>query len=222
VGGYLRDLLKLNQEQRNFRVMGPDETVSNRLGVLLDVTNRTWIAETLPEDDHLVPDGRWRSSASTCAKVVGRLSAHGMPWPVELLRGLHPHRRLYTFDRRLRSRDCIKVVVASKQSLPQWLDMEPISWNMAKTCPRSVTGCGRTEKRSRSLRLTPVGARSVGVSVGLAAPSDLVETSTSTSPTESAPTKCQLHGAHRQHLALDAWLAIDLFFHSMSCYPKAN
>ena len=38
--------------------MGPDETASNRLGALLDVTNRTWMADTLPEDDHLAPDGR--------------------------------------------------------------------------------------------------------------------------------------------------------------------
>ena len=52
------DIMKLNMGTRNFRVMGPDETASNRLGALLDVTNRTWMADTLPEDDHLAPDGR--------------------------------------------------------------------------------------------------------------------------------------------------------------------
>ena len=57
-GNFLRDIMKLNLDTRNFRVMGPDETVSNRLGALLDVTNRTWMADTLPEDDHLAPDGR--------------------------------------------------------------------------------------------------------------------------------------------------------------------
>jgi xylulose-5-phosphate/fructose-6-phosphate phosphoketolase len=58
MGTFLRDIMKLNQEARNFRVMGPDETNSNRLGALFEVTDRAWVAETLPEDDHLAPDGR--------------------------------------------------------------------------------------------------------------------------------------------------------------------
>ena len=58
MGGYLRDVMKLNMHTRNFRVMGPDETNSNRLGALFEVTDRAWMAETLPEDDHLAPDGR--------------------------------------------------------------------------------------------------------------------------------------------------------------------
>ncbi|MDH3280971.1 MAG: phosphoketolase family protein [Gammaproteobacteria bacterium] len=55
---FLRDVMKHNMNNRNFRVMGPDETASNRLGALFEVTDRTWMAETLPEDDHLSPDGR--------------------------------------------------------------------------------------------------------------------------------------------------------------------
>jgi xylulose-5-phosphate/fructose-6-phosphate phosphoketolase len=58
MGVYLRDVMKLNREACNFRVMGPDETASNRLGALFEVTDRTWMAQTLPEDDHLAPDGR--------------------------------------------------------------------------------------------------------------------------------------------------------------------
>jgi len=58
MGAYLRDVMKLNQATRNFRVMGPDETQSNRLGALFEVTDRAWIADRLPEDDHLAPDGR--------------------------------------------------------------------------------------------------------------------------------------------------------------------
>ncbi len=58
MGYLLRDVMQLNADERNFRVMGPDETKSNRLGALFEVTNRTWMAETLPEDDHLAPDGR--------------------------------------------------------------------------------------------------------------------------------------------------------------------
>jgi xylulose-5-phosphate/fructose-6-phosphate phosphoketolase len=58
LGGFLRDVMKLNKKQRNFRVMGPDETASNRLDALFEVTDRSWIAETIPEDVHLSPDGR--------------------------------------------------------------------------------------------------------------------------------------------------------------------
>lgn len=58
MGSMLRDVMKLNAEARNFRVMGPDETASNRLGALFEVTDRAWLAERLPEDDHLAPDGR--------------------------------------------------------------------------------------------------------------------------------------------------------------------
>jgi xylulose-5-phosphate/fructose-6-phosphate phosphoketolase len=58
MGYFLRDVMKLNRDSRNFRVMGPDETNSNRLNALFEVTNRAWVAETLPEDDHLSPDGQ--------------------------------------------------------------------------------------------------------------------------------------------------------------------
>jgi xylulose-5-phosphate/fructose-6-phosphate phosphoketolase len=58
LGVFLRDIMKRNMTANNFRVMGPDETVSNRLGALLEVTNRTWVAETCDGDDHLAPDGR--------------------------------------------------------------------------------------------------------------------------------------------------------------------
>ncbi len=58
LGTYLRDVMKLNLENRNFRVMGPDETASNRLQALFEVTDRTFNAEILPIDDHLAPNGR--------------------------------------------------------------------------------------------------------------------------------------------------------------------
>ena len=58
MGRFLRDVMKRNMDKRNFRVMGPDETASNRLSALFEVTERTWMAETFPEDDHLSPDGR--------------------------------------------------------------------------------------------------------------------------------------------------------------------
>ncbi len=58
MGGFLRDVMKGNDIQRNFRVFGPDETASNRLGALFEVTNRAWMADTIPEDEYLAPDGR--------------------------------------------------------------------------------------------------------------------------------------------------------------------
>jgi len=58
LGIMLRDVVKLNRDHRNFRVVGPDETASNRLGNLFDVTDRQWMADILPEDEHLAREGR--------------------------------------------------------------------------------------------------------------------------------------------------------------------
>jgi len=58
MGEFLRDVMKLNLESKNFRVMGPDETASNRLSALFEVTDRTFEAEIYPYDDHLATDGR--------------------------------------------------------------------------------------------------------------------------------------------------------------------
>ncbi len=57
-GHFLRDVISLNAEARNFRVFGPDETVSNRLDAVFEVTARQWIAESEPDDQWLAPDGR--------------------------------------------------------------------------------------------------------------------------------------------------------------------
>ncbi len=57
-GRFLRDVMKLNYGQKNFRVMGPDEVNSNRLSALFEVTDRAWMEKTIPEDDHLASDGR--------------------------------------------------------------------------------------------------------------------------------------------------------------------
>jgi xylulose-5-phosphate/fructose-6-phosphate phosphoketolase len=57
-GELLRDVMRLNMDSKNFRVFGPDETQSNRLGALFEVTDRTWLADTLPDDLQLSPNGR--------------------------------------------------------------------------------------------------------------------------------------------------------------------
>jgi xylulose-5-phosphate/fructose-6-phosphate phosphoketolase len=58
MGKFLRDVMKLNLESRNFRLFSPDENNSNRWQDVLEVTNRCYTAEILPDDDHLSPDGR--------------------------------------------------------------------------------------------------------------------------------------------------------------------
>jgi xylulose-5-phosphate/fructose-6-phosphate phosphoketolase len=58
LGGFLRDVTRLNQEQRNFRVLGPDETLSNLLGAVFEVTDRQWEAPVQDNDEFLARDGR--------------------------------------------------------------------------------------------------------------------------------------------------------------------
>jgi xylulose-5-phosphate/fructose-6-phosphate phosphoketolase len=81
LGPFLRDVTKRNMEQRNFRVFGPDETISNGLGALFAVTSRQWDAATEPGDEFLAPSGR----------VVEMLSEHQCEGWLEgyLLTGRH-------------------------------------------------------------------------------------------------------------------------------------
>jgi len=197
MGQFLRDIMKRNMDGKNFRVMGPDETASNRLSALFEVTGRTWMAETLPEDDHLSPEGRvmeilsehtcqgWlegylltgRHGLFSCYEafihIVDSMFNQHAKWikvskeinwrrPIASLNYLltsHVWRQdhngfshqdpgfidlvinkkadiirvflapdantlLYITDKCLRSRDFINVIVAGKQSQPQWLDMD--------------------------------------------------------------------------------------------------
>lgn len=81
LGEFARDIIKLNQSQRNFRIFGPDETLSNRLNSVFEATNRQWEAETLETDEFLKKDGR----------VVEMLSEHQCEGWLEgyLLTGRH-------------------------------------------------------------------------------------------------------------------------------------
>jgi xylulose-5-phosphate/fructose-6-phosphate phosphoketolase len=79
LGGYVRDIIRANPT--TFRVFGPDETASNRLGSVFEATDRVWQAERLPTDEHLGPSGR----------VVEVLSEHNCQGWLEgyLLTGRH-------------------------------------------------------------------------------------------------------------------------------------
>jgi xylulose-5-phosphate/fructose-6-phosphate phosphoketolase len=58
LGKFLRDIVKLNESQRNFRIFGPDETLSNGLEAVFETTNRQWVAPTLANDEFLAASGR--------------------------------------------------------------------------------------------------------------------------------------------------------------------
>jgi xylulose-5-phosphate/fructose-6-phosphate phosphoketolase len=68
LGGFLREVMSRNADLRNFRVVAPDELASNRLGAVLEVTDRVWLGERLPTDEHLAPEGRAMEilSETTC------------------------------------------------------------------------------------------------------------------------------------------------------------
>ncbi len=95
-GKFLRDVIKLNDDQRNFRIFGPDETASNRLTAVFEATNKQWEAEVVPTDDHLAPDGPRDGDAQRAPVrgLAGGLPAHRPARAVQLLRGVHPHHRL--------------------------------------------------------------------------------------------------------------------------------
>jgi xylulose-5-phosphate/fructose-6-phosphate phosphoketolase len=81
LGRFLRDVAKLNDDQRNFRIFGPDETLSNGLEAVFEVTNRQWEAPRCANDEFLARDGR----------VVEMLSEHQCEGWLEgyLLTGRH-------------------------------------------------------------------------------------------------------------------------------------
>ncbi len=58
LGTFIRDVIKVNQDQRNFRLFGPDETISNRLTAVFEATERQWEGQTIPTDEFLARDGR--------------------------------------------------------------------------------------------------------------------------------------------------------------------
>ena len=58
LGKYIRDVFRLNNDNKNFRIFGPDEALSNRFNHVFEATNRTWNYRTYKSDEFLAPDGR--------------------------------------------------------------------------------------------------------------------------------------------------------------------
>jgi xylulose-5-phosphate/fructose-6-phosphate phosphoketolase len=114
LGGLLRDILRMNPD--NFRVFGPDETKSNRLDAVFEVTRKAWMAERLPEDEdgsELAPDGR----------VMEMLSEHTLEGWLEgyLLSGRHGFFSTYEAF--------AHVIDSMFNQHAKWLDIaEDLSW----------------------------------------------------------------------------------------------
>ncbi len=76
LGLFLRDVAKLNQDGRNFRIFGPDETLSNMIGAVFEVTNRQWDTATAPDDEFLAPEGQIHDSMLSEHQCQGWLEGY--------------------------------------------------------------------------------------------------------------------------------------------------
>ena len=76
LGGYVRDVFKLNADAKNFRIFGPDETMSNRLGKVFEVTGRDWNSQTVEGDEFLAADGRVMDSMLSEHMCEGMLEGY--------------------------------------------------------------------------------------------------------------------------------------------------
>ena len=79
LGKFLRDVTRLNEDQRNFRIFGPDETLSNLLGAVFEVTDRQWDARTVDGDEFLAPQGRVVDSMLSEHQCEGWLEGYLLP-----------------------------------------------------------------------------------------------------------------------------------------------
>ena len=95
MGEFLRDVMKLNMEDENFRLFSPDENNSNRWQDVLEVTDRAWVAETsLGRSSRARRPGDGDAQRAPVPGLAGRLSPDRPPRLFLLLRGVHPHHRL--------------------------------------------------------------------------------------------------------------------------------
>ena len=122
LGEFLRDVITLNEEHRNFRIFGPDETLSNLLGAVFETTNRQWEAPSSRK--RRVPGprgtrGRLDAERAPVPGLAGGLPAHRTARTVQLLRGLHPHRRLHVQPARQMVEGDLAAAVATTDRLAE-------------------------------------------------------------------------------------------------------
>lgn len=114
LGPYLRDVIKLNEEASNFRIFGPDETVSNRLEAVFEATNRQWEARTRQNDEFLAPSGRVLDSMLSEHQAEGWLEGY-------LLTGRHGI--LHSYEA------FIRIVDSMVNQHAKWIKMsKELSW----------------------------------------------------------------------------------------------
>ena len=114
LGGFIRDIVKENEEHRNFRIFGPDETMSNRMRKVFDATNRVWNSETYDTDEFLARDGRVMDSMLSEHMCEGWLEGY-------LLTGRHGFFASYEAF--------IRVVDSMAAQHAKWLKItNPLNW----------------------------------------------------------------------------------------------
>jgi len=150
LGQFLHGVMEANKEQKNFRVFGPDETASNRLGDTIIGTGKEWMEETLPVDENLSQTGRvvemlsehmcqgwlegyllsslvWRQDHNGFSHQDPGFIDHLMNKKAEVVRVYLPpdaNTLLSVGDHCLRSKNYINLIVAGKQPAPQWLTID--------------------------------------------------------------------------------------------------
>ena len=154
LGGYIRDIFELNEENKNFRIFGPDESMSNRLYKVFETQNRDWNAGLLDTDDCLARNGRimdgmlsehmcegWLegylltgrhgffASYEAFIRIVDSMAAQHAKW-LKVCNQLSWRQPIASLNFILTSNHCIKsknyvnAIVASKHPSCQWLSME--------------------------------------------------------------------------------------------------
>ena len=160
LGTYVRDVMKLNLDARNFRIFAPDETASNRLQAVFDVTGRRFL-------DHQTARYRRKSGSrwpghglhalrAFLRGLPGGLSAHGPPRLLRQLRGVHPHRGLHVLPARQMAENVQRAALAAGYRLSElhlWPPTSgsrittaspiriPASWTMWPTRRRTWCAC---------------------------------------------------------------------------------
>lgn len=114
LGAYIRDLVKMNEFKKNFRIFGPDEALSNRLNYVFEETSRQWNATTYPDDEFLSPNGRVMDSYLSEHLCEGMLEGY-------LLTGRHGF--LHSYEA------FIRIVDSMASQHAKWLKVtKELSW----------------------------------------------------------------------------------------------
>ena len=147
MGRFLRDIMKLNLDSKNFRLFSPDENNSNRWQDVLEVTDRCYMAEIYPEDDKLSPDGRVMEvlSEHQCQGWLEGLSAHRSAWFFFVLRGVHSHHRFDVQPARQVAEDLQPHPLAAADRFLQLLPELPrVAAGSQRTEPTRIPGSSTT------------------------------------------------------------------------------